>query len=715
MDGERAVTGEPRQDPHLAASERIGGGERRAADRSRIRPDIQALRAIAVLSVFVFHLWPGALPGGFSGVDVFFVISGFLIAGKLIHEAETSGSVRVLEFWARRVRRLLPGALTALAATSVAVYVWVPLNLWPQFLREVAGATVYIQNWVLANDAVDYFAAGNAPSPVQHYWTLSVEEQFYVFTPLLLLGLLVLARRPVTKRAILFTGVATVTVASFACSVWLTTISQPSAYFVTTTRAWEFGVGALLVFAPAPRSAGMARLAMVAGLLGILGAARFLSSAMPFPGAIAAWPVLATAAAIWGGVTMGRRWIRVAAFGPVQLVGDISYALYLWHWPLIVIAPFALDHALSIRDKVAIVGMTFVLAYLSTRLIEDPVRYSRALTVAARSRIRTAAWGAAGMVAVLVISVSGLAVAQDRRASTTQQAAQITTQHPTCLGAMAIENAAACQGVIPAAALVPDPADAGTDSFNRPDCWATVDSAELHVCSLGPSDATVRLMAIGDSHSNGLLIAYQAIADRNHWQIDVAGHNGCYWTMAVQRKPVQAMVEGCEGWKARLMAWIDARPAYDAILVTNARRGFEVTPAPGQSLVAATVDGLVRAWATQTVRGSRIIAIRDNPAMRSDIVTCVVRHPTDANTRCASPEATAVGPTDPLVQAVGMTANARLIDLTELYCPGDVCLPLIGNVVVYLNKDHVTATWVSSLAPILSDRIAAALPGAHDQ
>ena len=702
------MEGEQRREEHVA-TEPSGAQNRHTTERSPVRPDIQALRAIAVLSVFAFHLWPGALPGGFSGVDVFFVISGFLIAGKLIREAETTGSIRILEFWARRIRRLLPGALTVLAVTTVAVFIWVPLNLWPQFLREVAGATVYIQNWVLANDAVDYFAATNAPSPVQHFWTLSAEEQFYVFTPLLLLGLLLLARRVANRRAVLCGGVAAITAASFACSVWLTSISPPSAYFVTTTRAWEFGVGALLVFVPLPRSIRHARFAVVVGVLGILAATRFLSNAVPFPGAIAAWPVLSTAAAIWGGVGVGRRWLAVASFRPVQFIGDISYALYLWHWPLIVIAPFALGHALSIRDKVLIIGATFVLAYLSTRFIENPIRYGRASTVSERAPIRTAAWGAVGMAAVLAISVSGLAVAEGHRASNAQQAARITAQHPNCLGAMAIENATECRGVVPAAALVPDPADAATDTFNRPDCWATVDSGDLHVCSLGPADASVRLMAIGDSHSNDLLVAYQAIADLNHWRIDVAGHNGCYWTLAVQQKPAQAMVDGCEQWKASLLTWIDARPAYDAILVTNARNGFNVTPKPGQSLMAATVDGLVRAWATQTLRGTRIIAIRDNPAMRSDVVTCVVEHPTDANARCSSPQATAVGSTDPLVQAVQKTENARLIDLTGIYCPGGVCLPVIGNVVIYANRDHVTATWVISLVSILSTRITAAL------
>jgi hypothetical protein len=256
---------------------------------------------------------------------------------------------------------------------------------------------------------------------------------------------------------------------------------------------------------------------------------------------------------------------------------------------------------------------------------------------------------------------------------------------------------------------VPDPTEASTDSSNLPECWAAVASPDLNVCSFGPQGATTRLLAIGDSHNNDLLVAYRALAEQNSWRIDVAGHNGCYWTTAVQVKPVRAMVDGCEAWKRNLLRWIDARPPYDAILVTNARNGSPVEAPAGTSVMAATVDGLVRAWATQTARGTRIIAIRDNPAMRGDEATCVVKHRADPNAACSVPEATALGATDALVEATRRSDNARLIDLTDLYCPDGVCLPVIGHVVVYADKDHVTATWALSLVPILSERIGAAL------
>jgi peptidoglycan/LPS O-acetylase OafA/YrhL len=670
------------------------------------RPDIQAMRAIAVSAVFLYHLFPATLPGGYTGVDVFFVISGFLITGNLIREADATGTIRVTRFWARRIQRLLPAALLVLALTAVATVIWVPGNLQPQFLRETIAATLYGENWLLAYDSVDYLAATNPPSPVQHFWTLSAEEQFYVFTPLLLLGVLFVARRFRSRRSALLAGIGLVTALSFVHSVALTATDAPAAYFATTTRAWEFGVGALLVFAPAPSSPRLALAAVVVGLAGIASAARLLSPQTPFPGAAAAWPVLASAALIWGGPGGGAWWRRAAGVRPVQFLGDISYSVYLWHWPLLILPTYALDRALRLQDKLVVVVATIALASLSLRLIENPIRYWRRPQAPAPRVVGRVAL--AGMLSVVLVATAGLTAVAVRRAASEQEVASTVRDQASCLGARGLGDAQ-CDHVIGPGVLVPDPEGAAEDSLNLPECWSTVASAELHVCSFGPPGATVRLAAIGDSHSNALLGAYRAIAEQRGWRIDVAGHNGCYWTTAVQTKPTQAMVDGCEGWKRALVAWLDQSPAFDAIVVTNARQAAPPVPATGERVADAVVAGLLQAWAPQIERGTRIIAIRDNPDMGPDVVTCVVRHSTDANAACAVPVAKAVGASDGLLVAAGQSPDTRLIDLTEVYCPGGMCLPVIGHVVVYANRDHVTGTWATSLADLLGSRMAAAL------
>src|SRR4051812_36437318 len=205
------------------------------------RPEIQALRAVAVALVVVYHLWPDALPGGFTGVDVFFVISGFLITSLLLRELHSTGTLSLTGFWARRARRILPAAFATVAACGAAMVVIVPLSLWPQFLDELRASVLYVQNWRLAPDAVDYFAvAEHAPAPVQHFWSLTVEEQFYVVWPVALL----LTRGRAAAMVVL-------TAASLGYSLYETAANPAAAYFVTPARAWEFGVGGLLAAAPA--------------------------------------------------------------------------------------------------------------------------------------------------------------------------------------------------------------------------------------------------------------------------------------------------------------------------------------------------------------------------------------------------------------------------------------------------------------------------------
>ena len=169
-----------------------------AAQRSGpagLRPEIQALRAAAVLLVVVAHLWPSLLPGGYVGVDVFFAISGFLITSLLLREIDRTGQLSLSAFWARRARQILPAALVTLLFCAIATIVFVPLTYWQQFLNELRASTAYVQNWQLAESAVDYFAADNGPSPVQHFWSLSAEEQFYVVWPVLLLLAVGLTRK----------------------------------------------------------------------------------------------------------------------------------------------------------------------------------------------------------------------------------------------------------------------------------------------------------------------------------------------------------------------------------------------------------------------------------------------------------------------------------------------------------------------------------------
>ena len=413
-----------------------------------MRQEIQGLRALAVVLVVLFHLWPGRVSGGYVGVDVFFVISGFLITAHLLREVDREGSVDLARFWARRMRRLLPAAYVVLLASAVGTLVLVPQLLWRQFLGELTAAALYVENWALAIGSVDYLAADNAPSPAQHYWTLSAEEQFYLVWPLLVLAGLWVAkvasdrrnrREAVDQRRAVFFVLAVTTAASLGYSLWITASNGAWAYFVTPARAWEFGAGALLAFAPAASGVLAPRLRAALGWLALvvlLSSAIVLDESTPMPGTAAIWVVAASAALIWvEAPAVDWAPARLLVTGPARYLGDISYSVYLWHWPLIILLPYVTEHPLTSLDRLSVLLATVGLAALTKRWVEDPVRTGHRFGLP-RPRV-TFAYAALGAAAVVMVCVVPRLELTRELEATQRAAAQLTEEPPRCFGAAA--------------------------------------------------------------------------------------------------------------------------------------------------------------------------------------------------------------------------------------------------------------------------------------
>jgi peptidoglycan/LPS O-acetylase OafA/YrhL len=675
--------------------------------RGDVRPDIQALRALAVLAVMVFHLWPHLLPGGYIGVDVFFVISGYLITSHLLREAVDTGRIRVAVFWSKRARRLLPAALLTLAFTVIGILSWVPRSLWQGFLQEVVASTVYGENWLLSYKSVNYLASALPPSPVQHFWTLSVEEQFYVVLPLLMLATLLVTRSRRWPRAqALLVVVAVSTAASFAYSLWLTARTGSLAYFPTSTRAWEFGAGALLSFVVlrAPR---VARITLpVIGTIAIVVASFIFGAFTPFPGTAALVPVLATVLAIWAG--HGSIGTRVGDLPPVAFLGRASYSIYLWHWPLIILIPYATGRELTDVEKLGIIALALVVSWASMRFVEDPIRFSPRLLGAGRPRKVLVAMGSAMLLVVGLAAVPLLGNDADIRMHRAQTAA-ILAADPACLGAAAVDPATApCTSPELDGVLVPFPVDRESDDDNRPGCWTEMGDSSLNVCSLGPKDGYDRhLIAVGDSHNNTLLGTYERMANDNNWRIDVAGRGGCYWTTAETLRP--GWDQGpCAGWQAAL-ADLLLSGTFDAVLTTHSDTNNAVKPPAGATKEQATIDGLVAAWRPVAEHGTPIIAIRDNPLSTRESGYCVERMGAKADGHCDVPRKVALAPFDGSAEAAAAVPGVSVVDLSDLYCTATTCPAIIGSVVVYRDTTHVTATWARTLAPIVGRAVDRAL------
>jgi peptidoglycan/LPS O-acetylase OafA/YrhL len=700
-----------------------------------------------VLLVVLYHLWPDRLTGGYVGVDVFFVISGFLITGHLLREAMSTGRVRLAQFWARRARRLLPASLLVLAVCAVATLVWVPKALWHGFLVDTAAAATYVVNWTLAAQAVDYLAADAAAAPVQHYWSLSVEEQFYVAWPLLVgLALWWSVRR---RRGHRLTAVAAVlgatTLASFAWSLHQTAQSPSTAYFATTTRAWQFGAGGLLAVAElalaahvrrraardgrgvadpgatdvsAPVAAGRDTTArdrrvaagctavLVAGLALIgWGALRF-DGGTPFPGTAAVLPVVGALAVIAAGAPAATRVGRgPLGWRPVQWLGDVSYSTYLWHWPPIVVLPYALDRTLRAGDKLALLAVVLVLAGVTKRWVEDPIRLASG--VWRRPRV-TFAWVIPAMAGVVALSACGVHSATAAAISAAHQAEAIEQAPPSCFGAASMDpRLTGCPDPALEDVIVPNPTTAGGDFAHVP-CWVGNDSDKLLSCTYPAKGAKGRvphIALVGDSHARAILPALTALADEGRISVVTYFHSACQWSTAVPSGD-RTTVAKCQSWRKKLQTRLEADAGtYDAI-VTAALSDEQFQVPRGQTREEYASRGLAAAWRPLAKAGVPIIYVRDNPVHKTDPNTCLQTTGKGSPAKCAISRKAAFATPDPQVAAARLVGSrVSAIDLTRYYCTKTTCPAVIGGVDVYRDKHHVTETYVRTLAPYLGAQL----------
>ena len=672
--------------------------------RSRRRPEIQALRAIAVLTVVLYHVWPEAMPGGFVGVDVFFAISGYLITAHLLREVETTGALSLWGFWARRARRLLPAALLTLFVCAIGTLLFVPQVYWQQFLTEIGASTAYFQNWQLASDAVDYLAADNRASPVQHFWSLSAEEQFYIFWPLLIALGAWLSRTRV--GIVLVLGL--VTGLSLAYSITETASNPAAAYFVTPTRAWEFGAGGLLALlgARAWRLPDQVRAALSwAGLLAVLYASVFYSTDTAFPGSAALVPVLGTLAVILAG-TPRARWAPspLLRFKPGQFLGDISYSVYLWHWPLLVFAPFILVDPGLDQTRVAVIVLTVLLGWVTKVLVEDPVR--RSAWLASQPRM-TFACSAAAMALVAGVLVSGTTHVEAQIRKAERESSKVVDHRPPCFGAAARDEEKPCSNPALRTEVVPLPVAAKTEDYA--DCERFHREGGLSQCDFGVAakKASKTIALVGDSHASHWRTPLDAVANQNGWHGVSITRTSCPFSEA-SKHLVEPTRTQCKEWVAKLPGYFRAHPEIDTIFVVGITGGTVNVPR-GRTMFEAKVNGVRKAWRQLPDSVKHIVVIRDTPRIAGDTVDCIERAIAAgerADLACAIPRGSAVE-ADPQAVAARTSGSARtqVIDLTDRFCSERLCFPVVGGALVFKDLHHFTLVWAKTLGPPLSREV----------
>ncbi len=682
------------------------------ATANRFIPHVQGLRAIAVLFVVLYHFWPGRLSGGYVGVDIFFVISGFLITAHLARELTATGGVDLGQFWARRARRLLPASLLVLlfCAIVTAVPLLTPTSAMPAEVREILAATFYVENWYLAFSSADYLALSGEPTTVQHYWSLSLEEQFYVIWPLLLLLAAWVAvkwlRGDRLRAAAIAIGV--VSVASFVFCVVYTITDPAPAYFVTFTRMWQFGVGALIALVPRLRT-NNAALSFVlgwAGIIALLYTAFTFDGQTVFPGYMALIPTLGAAAIIAASNT-DRWWYptRLLSIPPMRFTGDISYSLYLWHWPLIVIAPSVPFWGLTIYHRVALLGICFVLAWLTKRFVEDPVRSWKPLT---SRRPRVTLWASLGaMVLVGAVAAGGWAANISSYQQGVQAIEDARENPPECFGAASVLEEG-CADAAPDT-ILPAPGFAGADSPDQGECFIQLNDSRPVACEFG-SDApdAPRVALVGDSHAYQYLATFAAIAEREGWHLTTYFKGACPWNATPLATP-GSFGAACSDWRDAVgQKLVDSD--FDVVF-TSAISNTPYASAGYDSSYDAAVAGYQAAWATMTDRGIPVVTVVDNPVWETDPNKCLRTR--DA-AECTGARSEVLVENDPLRAAAEGADGVTLLDFTDVYCDADTCYPVVGGANVYRDQDHLTVTFADSLAPQFTAALREAMESSGD-
>lgn len=659
---------------------------------------------MAVGVVLLYHAGLPFARGGYVGVDVFFVISGFLITGLLVRELEKKDRISLARFYSRRAKRLLPLAVVVLAfvvLVALALPLYDPVRM-DELSVSVIACGLYVMNWLLAARSTDYFAAGLQASPVQHFWTLAVEEQFYLIWPTMILAGAWLTRRTGRGlRPVLAAVFAAVAIASLAYSVYSTEVQAGAAYFSTLTRGWELALGGMLALIPASqlglRSRWIASALTLGGLAAIAFATFRLNDDTLFPGYAALIPTLGTAAIIAAGfatTTAGAS--RVLTLGPVRHVGRISYSWYLWHWPPLVFAA-AIWGTLSPLEGSVVLAASYIPAVTTNRLVEKPFLHSETLTRFPRKAL---ALGGACTTASVGLGLLLFALTPNiPEAPESQVAGATALRHNTSLQKSA-------------KAVHPTPREAESKE-NRPQmyadgCHLTFPETETPECVYGDPSSETTVVLFGDSHAMQWFPALNEIAKERDWRLVGLTKAACPPAeVHVYNATLRRAYRECDEWRELTLERI-VHEEDPSLVVTSSLPTYRPREDGKRLPMEAGREAMVAGYASTLEKlrstGAAVALIDDVPHPDKNIPQCVSRS-LDHLQECATPRSKALAYPRINARTVAEVDGVRLIDPTSEVCLEKTCPAVIGDVLVYRNGSHLTATYVRTLTPWLSERL----------
>ncbi len=685
------------------------------------RHDLDGLRGIAIALVALFHIWFGRVSGG---VDVFLALSGFFFGGRLLRTAMTPGaSLWPVPEITRLVRRLLPALVVVLAASAVLTILIQPETRWETFADQSLASLGYFQNWELANTASDYLRAGEAVSPLQHIWSMSVQGQFYIAFLALIFGSAYMLRRVLgdRMRGAFIALLSALTIASFVYAVFAHNANQTMAYYNSFARAWELLLGALLgAVVPYIRWPMWLRTTVaVVALAAILACGALIDGVHEFPGPWALVPVGAAMLFILSGAnriadphTAGRMPApnRLLATAPFVSLGAMAYSLYLWHWPLLIFwLAYSGHKSANFLDGAGVLLVSGVLAWLTTRYIENPLRYRAQATpapaVPLRIRLRRPTMVLGTIVALLGVTLTATSftwrehVAVER-ANGHELESLSSADYP---GARALLNHAR----VPKLPMRPTVLEAKDDlpETTTDGCISDFDNVGIITCTFGDKAATRTIALAGGSHAEHWITALDRLGQRHHFKVVTYMKMGC--PLTTEQNPLvmgdNRPYPGCREWNERVMPRLIAD--HPDFVFTTSTRPWNIKPG---DVMPGTYIGI---WRTLSDNNIPILAMRDTPwivrngepffpadclADGGDAISCGIKRSDVLSDR------------NPTLDFVAQFPLLKPLDMSDSVCRKDICRAVEGNVLVYRDAHHISKTYMRTMTAELGRQIGAA-------
>jgi peptidoglycan/LPS O-acetylase OafA/YrhL len=709
-------------DETIAESAQSAMGTRKAGF---YRHDLDGLRGVAIALVAMFHVWFGRVSGG---VDVFLALSGFFFGGKLLRAALNpaggrAGTLSPVPEVIRLVRRLLPALVVVLAGCALLTILVQPETRWETFADQSLASLGYYQNWELASTVADYLRAGEAVSPLQHIWSMSVQGQFYIAFLALIFGFAFLFRRRLGDRlrttfVLLLSALA---VASFVYAIFAHQANQATAYYNSFARAWELLLGALVgALVPYIRWPMWLRtVTATVALAAVLSCGALIDGVKEFPGPWALVPVGAAVLFILAGAnrhahpsTSDKLPLpnRLLAAEPLVKLGAMAYALYLWHWPLLIfwLAYTGHRHA-NFIEGTAVLLISGVLAYLTNRFVEEPLRHrggvSAAPVIPWRARLRRPTMVLGSAVAMLGVTLTATAFTwvehvNVERASGKELSGLNSHDYPGARALVKHER-------VPKLRTRPTVLEAQTDypPSTRDGCISDFKNTDVIKCSYGDKNATRTIALAGGSHAEHWLTALDILGRKHHFKVTTYLKMGC--PLSTEKMP---LVMGnndpypeCRDWVPKAMAAVVAD--HPDFVFTTSTRPWNIKPG---DVMPGTYVGI---WQTFSDNNIPILAMRDTPWL---VKGGQPFNPSDCLAKggdaiaCGIKRSDVLADRNPTLDWVEQFPLLKPLDMSDAVCRPDICPAVEGNVLVYHDAHHLSATYMRTMTNELGRQVGAA-------